>query len=194
MNHYWEIFKIYQVQIQGNMAKMSKRQRIDLFLMINMLRRKRWRSWKFIPVEVAPLWLIPQSIISKVWRFCGETFVEETFFWLHLTFCFPPWYFQTCYQCGSVVKFQKHSSLQNAFVQICEAGKGWKKKAVKEKNLSETCHESGSNSKSEWFGCYLLVPKEGDGFICGCWTFLWFSMSHLWKKKPLCDNVMEYLF
>ena len=95
--------------------------------MINILRRKRWGSWKVIPVEVSPLWLIPQSIISKIWRFCWEIVAEKTFFWLHPTFHLPPWHFQTCCQCGSVVTFQKHSSLQNASVQICEAGKGWKK-------------------------------------------------------------------
>ena len=35
------ILKIYQVQIQRNMFKLSKRSRISLFFIINMLRRKR---------------------------------------------------------------------------------------------------------------------------------------------------------
>ena len=33
------------------------------------------------------------------------------------------------------------------------------KKPVKYENLSETCHESGGNSKLELFGCEFLVPK-----------------------------------
>ena len=49
-----------------------------------------------------------------------------------------------------------------------EADKGWKTKAVKYENLSETCHDSGSTRESELFGCDLMVPKESDGLICGC--------------------------
>ena len=73
--------------------------------------------------------------------------MEETLFWLHLTLRFPPWHFKTCYQCGSVMTFKKHSSLKNASVQRYEEGKGWKIEAVKYENLSETCHESGDNSE-----------------------------------------------
>ena len=43
----------------------------------------------------------------------------------------------------------KNSSLQNALVQICEAGKEWKTKPVKYDNLSETCYESGGDSELE---------------------------------------------
>ena len=61
--------------------------------------------------------------------------------------------------------FKKHSSLNNALLQRCEAGKGWKTKAVKYENLSETCHEISGNSESELLGCEFLVPKEGGGLI-----------------------------
>ena len=107
INNYWESFNIYQVQIQGKMVNLRKILRIALCWMMNMLRRKRWSIWKVITVEVTPMWLIPQSIISKVWIFCEETFVEEIFYWLNRTFRFSPWHFQTHCQYGYLVKFQK---------------------------------------------------------------------------------------
>ena len=42
------------------------------------------------------------------------------------------------------------------------------KKTVKYEHISETFHESGGDSESEWFGCELMVRKEGDGLIYGC--------------------------
>ena len=40
INYYWEIFNIHQLKIQGKMVKLRKIPRINLFWMMNMLRRK----------------------------------------------------------------------------------------------------------------------------------------------------------
>ena len=89
------------------MFKMRKIPRIDLFWIMKMMRSKRWRSWKVIPVEVSPLLIIPQSIKTNVWRLHGKTVLEETFFWLHANFRFPPWHFQnmmSMWFCGDIPK------------------------------------------------------------------------------------------
>ena len=44
---------------------------------------------------------------------------------------------------------KNHFSLQNAWVQRYEAGKGCKTKALKYENLSEKCHESCGNIELE---------------------------------------------